>query len=222
MTKSVKLSSLLLLFLLLSTYYPTYKIGNTNFIFTIRNIKVENNNILDSNEILKELDNLKGKSLFSLDKEIIKSAMNKFDFVSSFEVKKIYPTTIKLKIFEKKPVAIYVEKENKFYISEKGDLIEYIELENYSDLPLLFGKSKNFNNFFEDLKNINFPVSDIKSFYNFEIGRWDITLNDGKVIKLPKENYVAMLKNFLSIKKDNSFDDYKIFDYRIKDQLILN
>ena len=201
MTKSVKLSSLLLLFLLLSTYYPTYKIGNTNFIFTIRNIKVENNNILDSNEILKELDNLKGKSLFSLDKEIIKSAMNKFDFVSSFEVKKIYPTTIKLKIFEKKPVAIYVEKENKFYISEKGDLIEYIELENYSDLPLLFGKSKNFNNFFEDLKNINFPVSDIKSFYNFEIGRWDITLNDGKVIKLPKENYVAMLKNFLSIKR---------------------
>ena len=72
------------------------------------------------------------------------------------------------------------------------------------------------------MKNINFPVSAIKSFHNFEIGRWDITLNDGKVIKLPKENYVAMLKNFLSIKKDNTFDDYKIFDYRIKDQLILN
>ena len=99
MIKSVKLSSLLLLFLLLSTYYPTYKIPGKNFIFTIKNIEVENNKILDSKDILKELENLKGKSLLSIDKEIIKFAMNKFDFVSSFEVKKIYPATIKVKIF---------------------------------------------------------------------------------------------------------------------------
>ena len=107
MIKSVKLSSLLLLFLLLSTYYPTYKIPGKNFIFTIKNIEVENNKILDSKDILKELENLKGKSLLSIDKEIIKFAMNKFDFVSSFEVKKIYPATIKVKIFEKKLTGVY-------------------------------------------------------------------------------------------------------------------
>ena len=222
MTKSVKLSSLLILFLLLSTYYPTYKIRGANFIFTIKNIKVENNKILDSKQILEELENLKGKSLLFVDREIIKSAMRKFDFISSFEVKKIYPTTIKVKIFEKKPVAIYIEKDNKFYISEKGDLIKYLELDYYNSLPLLFGKKNNFNNFFENLKNINFPISTIKSFHYFEIGRWDITLNNEKIIKLPKENYVNMLENFLLIKNDNSFDNYKIFDYRIKDQLILN
>ncbi len=222
MIKSVKLSSLLLLFLLLSTYYPTYKIPGKNFIFTIKNIEVENNKILDSKDILKELENLKGKSLLSIDKEIIKFAMNKFDFVSSFEVKKIYPATIKVKIFEKKLIAIYIDKENKFYISEKGDLIEYLEFDYYNNLPLLFGKKKNFNNFFKDLKNINFPITLIKSFHHFEIGRWDIVLNDEKVIKLPKENYVKMLQNFLLIRDNDNFDKYKIFDYRIKDQLILH
>ena len=62
----------------------------------------------------------------------------------------------------------------------------------------------------------------IKSFHHFEIGRWDIVLNDEKVIKLPKENYVKMLQNFLLIRDNDNFDKYKIFDYRIKDQLILH
>ena len=222
MIKAVKLLSLLILLLLLSTYYPTYKIRNTILIFTIKNVEVENNKVLDSNKIINELENLKGKSLLFVDREIIKSAINKFDFISSFQVKKIYPKTIRIKIFEKKPVAIYIEEKNKFYISEKGDLIKYIEIDYYNNLPLLFGKKTNFNIFFQGLKNANFPITDIKSFHYFEIGRWDIILNDEKIIKLPKENYADILENFLLIKNDKSFDKYKIFDYRIKDQLILN
>ena len=222
MIKAVKLLSLLILLLLLSTYYPTYKIRNTILIFTIKNVEVENNKVLDSKKIINELENLKGKSLLFVDREIIKSAINKFDFISSFQVKKIYTKTIRIKIFEKKPVAIYIEEKNKFYISEKGDLIKYIEIDYYNNLPLLFGKKTNFNIFFQGLKNANFPITDIKSFHYFEIGRWDIILNDEKIIKLPKENYADILENFLLIKNDKSFDKYKIFDYRIKDQLILN
>ena len=138
MIKAVKLLSLLILLLLLSTYYPTYKIRNTILIFTIKNVEVENNKVLDSKKIINELENLKGKSLLFVDREIIKSAINKFDFISSFQVKKIYPKTIRIKIFEKKPVAIYIEEKNKFYISEKGDLIKYIEIDYYNNLPLLF------------------------------------------------------------------------------------
>ena len=222
MTRPVKILLLLILLLLLSTYSPTYKTDNPIFIFTIQDIKIENNKILNSRKILYELESLKGKSLLLVDKEIIRSAMKKFDFISSFEVKKVYPKTIKVKILEKIPVAIYTEDKNKFYISNKGDLIKYLEIDSYKNLPLLFGKKTNFNNFFEDLKNINFPIADIKSFHHFEIGRWDILLNNEKLIKLPQDNYKEMLKKFLSIKDNKSFDKYKIFDYRIKDQLILN
>jgi len=222
MINPIRLLSLLMLFFLLSTYSPTYKTENASFIFTIKNIEIENNKILDSAKLLNELKNLRGKSILSVDKKNIKFAMDKFDFISSFQVKKVYPQTIKIKIFEKKPVAIYIDGKNKFYISDKGNLIKYLELDNYKNLPLLFGKKINFNNFFEDLKNINFPITDIKSFHYFEIGRWDITLNDQRLIKLPKDNHVDSLDNFLLIKDNKSFDKYKMFDYRIKDQLILN
>ena len=210
------------MFLLLSTYSPTYKQNNLNIIFPIKNIKIQNSEILDSKKIINELEVIKGKNLLFVDQKLIKSAMEKFDFISSFNVKKIYPDTIKVVIFEKKPVAIYIQKKKKFYISEKGDLIKYLDLVNYNDLPLLFGEKKDFNIFFRDLKNINFPIYDIESFHYFEIGRWDIALKDERIVKLPQSNYIDMLENFILIKNDKSFEKYKIFDYRIKDQLILN
>ena len=47
-------------------------------------------------------------------------------------------------------------------------------------------------------------------------------LKNEKVIKLPVKNFTESLKNFLDLSKENNFEKYSIFDYRIKDQLILN
>ena len=62
----------------------------------------------------------------------------------------------------------------------------------------------------------------IKSFYFFESGRWDLIMYDDKIIKLPINNYIFSLTNFMELKTNNNFNNYEIFDYRIKDQLILN
>ena len=53
-------------------------------------------------------------------KEIEESLKNR-TFIESFSIKKIYPNTLKLKIVEKKPIAILQNKKKKFYISNKGD-----------------------------------------------------------------------------------------------------
>ena len=42
------------------------------------------------------------------------------------------------------------------------------------------------------------------------------------IVKLPKENYRDILQKFLLVYNDDDFEKYKIFDYRIKNQLILN
>ena len=89
-------------------------------------------------------------------------------------------------------------------------------------MPTVFGNEKNFYSLYTNLKNIKFPLEMIKSYYFFESGRWDLALHDDKLIKLPIKNYIFSLKNFMLSKDDNSFKNYKIFDYRITDQLILN
>ncbi len=222
MIKAVKLSCFAILLFLLSTFSPSFQNREIGFLFNIKNIEIENNKILNSKEIILELQEVKGNSLLFLDKEPIKTALSRFDFISNFQIKKIYPQTIRIRIFEEDLVAIYFDEKNKFYISEKGKLMNYIELDNYKNLPILFGGKKGFSNFFKDLKKINFPIKKVQSFHYYKIGRWDITLEKQIVLKLPKNNYLDSLENFLSINEKTNFEKYKIFDYRIKDQLILN
>ena len=215
------LIGLIILFILLTTYTPNFNfIINSNL--NIQKVKIENNSVIDSDKIKKKLSFLYEENLFFLNIDDIKENLKDEIFIESFSIKKIYPNKIKLIIVEKKPIAILHNKKKKFYISDKGDLIEFINLEIYNDLPTVFGNGENFYSLFQDLQNIRFPLEMIKSFYFFESGRWDLIMHDDKIIKLPINNYIFSLNNFMKLKSNSNFNNYKIFDYRIKDQLILN
>ena len=216
-----KILRILFFLIIFTTYVPNYKYKHKSLIFPIKNIEIENNKVVDSKILIKELNFLREKNIFFIDNKMVKSALVKFDFIEGFKIKKIYPKTVKITVEEKKPVAIYIDGKKKFYISEKGSLIKYIKLVEYNNLPLVFGKNINFDKIFNTIINIDFPMGKIKSFYYFESDRWDIVLKNEKIIKLPIKNYSEALKNFILINKDKNFEKFSSFDYRIKDQLIL-
>ena len=74
--------------------------------------------------------------------------------------------------------------------------------------------------FMRNLKN-EFPFFLAKKYTFYESKRWDIETTDKKTIKLPSFNYTESLRNYLKIKDDSAFNKYKVFDYRIQNQLIL-
>jgi len=212
---------LFVLFIILTSYNPKFDLKiNSNL--NINKIIIENNSILKDQTLKEKLSFLYDENLFFLNLFEIKERLNNESFIESFRIKKIYPSTIKLIIDEKIPIAIVLNKKKKFYISNKGDLIKFTDIEKYNNLPTVFGGKKNFYSLYSNLENIKFPLVTIKSFYYFESGRWDLILNDNKTIKLPVNNYLSSLKNFINSKDNINFYKYKIFDYRIKDQLILN
>ena len=49
----------------------------------------------------------------------------------------------------------------------------------------------------------------------------DLETKNNKVIKLPTNNYIKSLENYLELKDKNEFKKYNIYDYRINGQLIL-
>ena len=215
------LLGLIILFILLTTYTPKFNfIINSNLL--IQKIKIENNSIIKSDKLKKKLSFLYKENLFFLNIKDIEKKLKSETFIESFSIKKIYPKTIKLIIVEKTPIAILQKKREKFYISDKGSLINFKDIKKYRELPVVFGNGESFFSLYKDLENIKFPLEKIKSFYFFESGRWDLIMKDDKIIKLPTINYLLGLKNFILLKNDKNFNNYKIFDYRIKDQLILN
>jgi len=209
----------LLLLVLLSTYKPQKLFLSTKL--NIEEIKIENNSILEKEEIKKKLNFLYQTNLIFLKSSEIEKKLKKIDFVESFEIKKIYPKKLIIKIYEKKPIAILQHKKDKFYISENINLIDFIVIEKYRNLPIVFGNKENFKDLYINLKKINFPLDLIKKYYYYESNRWDLEIYQKKIIKLPTKNYIQSLKKFLNFKKENNLDKYRVFDYRINHQLIL-
>tara|TARA_B100000767_G_C19559311_1_gene448372 strand:+ start:44 stop:700 length:657 start_codon:yes stop_codon:yes gene_type:complete len=209
----------LALLVLFSTYKPQ-KIFLSNK-FNVEEIRIENNFILKDENIKKDIAYLYNVNLIFLKTLDIEEILKNNDFIDSFEIKKIYPNKLKIKIYEKKPIAILQNKKEKFYIGQNIDLINYFYLEKYQNLPIVFGDQKNFNTLYQNLKKINFPYHLIKNYYLFESNRWDLEIQRQKIIKLPSENYIKSLKNFMRLSKENNFNKYNVFDYRISNQLIL-
>ena len=142
-------------------------------------------------------------------------------YIASFNIQKKYPSTLKIKIFEKKPIAILLNNKKKFYLSERIDLIEFKKIPNYQNLPYIFGNREDFKIFYNNLKKINFPFEIIKKYILYETNRWDLETKNNKIIMLPSQNYIKSLKNYLNLKNKNGFERYELFDYRISNQLIL-
>ena len=203
--------------------FSTYKSKKSLSInkFNIETIYIENNLILSYEEIREDLDFLYNTNLLFLNTTSIERVLKKKDFIKDFKIKKIYPNKLKIIVFEKKPIFILQQKKKKFYIDENINLIHYLELKDFNNLPVVFGKKENFKIFYQNLKKINFPFNLIKNYYFFESNRWNLETYEKKIIKLPTENYIESLKNFIKLQKTNDFKKFKIFDYRMNNQLIL-
>jgi len=211
---------LIILLILLTTYTPGIN-SFFNLRLNIEKIIITNNSIIDEKTIKQKLNFLYKKNLFFLNNNEIEENLKDNTFIESFSIKKIYPNKLKIIIVEKKAIAILHNKKRIFYISDKGNLIDFKQIDSYKDLPIVFGSGKEFYSVYKNILNTKFPLKKIKYFYFFESGRWDFVMHDDKIIKLPVNDYSTSLRSFMNLRNDKKFNNYKIYDFRIKDQLIL-
>ena len=212
---------LIFFFILLTTYNSNEEKKNFSIIFPIKKIEIKDTLAFDSTKLRSELEFLRNTSLFFLKEKEITKVIDKYDFISTIQLKKKYPNTLKILISENIPVVTEIDGKNRYYLTNKGKKINYIELKIYENLPVIFGKHRNFSSFFKEVEKSKLKTSKIKAFYYFDIGRWDIVLRDERIIKLPPTNYENILLKINLLLNDPNFLKYHIFDYRIKDQLIL-
>ena len=208
------------LFILFSTFISQNKFTTNKF--GIKEIKIENNEILDDQELIKIFSFLYNKNIIFLNSYELKQNIDQKSFIEKIEIKKIFPDKLVIKVFEKEPIAILIDKyKKKYYLGKKTDLIEYRNILKFEHLPIVEGELKSFKKLFNNLIKINFPTEEIKSYRLFKINRWNIEMIDKKILKLPEKNYTESLKNFINIRDKTNFEKYKIFDYRLNNQLIL-
>ena len=147
--KKKKLYIYLFIFLLLSTLNNQKIIKSKLFDFNIDQVKVsglsDKNNLL----ILKDIQKFILGNIFSLKKEFFLEVLKKNNLISSFEIKKIYPNTLEVKIEKTEFLGVTNVNGNYFFIGSNGKLINYNNLEK--NLPYVFGKV-NINKYIEFVK----------------------------------------------------------------------
>ena len=226
MKKFYRICLLIIVLIFLSTYNPNKFESNLkekNTFFKIEKIIISNNLLVNKDDILLKLNNIYGKNIFLIERENIEESLQNVNFLKKIEVKKKYPNTIKVKIFETKPIGILFKDKTQYLIDSSSNLIEIKKKMNFGGLPNIIGNGaeKDIVNFFNQLEINKFPTYDIKNFYYFKIGRWDLELSDSRVIKLPHNVGSYVIKKTIDLLNRKDFKNYKVIDLRIDGKIIV-
>ena len=226
MRKFYRIILLLIVLIFLSTFNPK----EFNFIskdnvslFKIQNIEIRNNFLIDENTIKEKLRNIYKKNIFLIKREDIEKSLNGINFLKKIEVKRKYPNTVIIKVFETKPVAILFKNKIKYLLDNSSNLIFFQDDIKLNELPSVFGEGaeNNFIYFFNELKKNNFPYYQIKKFYYFQIGRWDLELLNSKIIKYPDYNIANAINKSIELLKREDFENYNVIDLRVDGKIIV-
>ena len=225
MKKFYRVIILFIVFIAISTINPVdqeIKSNKKNIFFSINEIKIENNDLVDKEIILKKLKKIYGKNIFLLKKYEIEEPLKLINFLENVEVKKIYPNKIIIKILETKPIGIVIKKNKKYILDTSSRLISYDEKILSDPLPLILGDNaeKEFANLFNLLEKYDFPKEKIKNYYYFQIGRWDLKLFNEQLLRLPATEIISSIKLSSELLNRKDFKNYSIIDLRINGKII--
>ncbi len=188
----------------------------------VKNIKITGLDDVHSKVIRQKVQNLDLKNLFFLKSAKINHVINSNGLVENFKIFKIYPSTLDIHI-KKTSLLAKINLDNElYYVGSNGKLLN----SNFTndELPYIFGKPdiQEFLIFKKIIDNSEISFKEIKSLYFFQSKRWDIKLKNNILIKLSNKNIKVSLDNAYKFLNNSSFEDVKIIDARIKDQIIIN
>ena len=176
----------------------------------------------NNNEFFKITNLIKLNNLLSIQKSQIKEILNSNDLIEEYEVFKRYPSSLDIKIKKTNFLASTNINGKNYLVGSNG---KFINTKNYSkNLPFVFGnfETEEFIEFKDIILQTDFEYNNIKNFYYFPSGRWDIEMISGILIKLPITGIKESLNLSIELLNNIEFSNVKILDIRQKNQIVIN
>ncbi len=212
--KKIKIFFYLILFLLFSTF------NNLNLQLYF-NSKFKVINIENRNESMKiyDLNYLLNRNIFNIDKKFLSNKLENNSILKFYEVKKIYPDTIRIQLIKSNPIAKIIQNGNTVYIGDNGKIFNSTHV-NY-EIPEIIGKIdlEHLNRIIKIVKNSSFKLNKIKTIKIYPSNRFDLLFNNKDIIKFPHNVDKRSLENAFIIYKNKNIYKKKI-DLRLKNKII--
>ena len=211
---------LILLFFLTSINSQIF-IKKKDTFYNLKSIEVTGLDQAINIEIEESLDFLKNTNIFFLDKKILKDQVKKYNFIEKYNIVKLYPSKIILKLQQTEFLAKTIKDNEIFLIGSNSKFINIKKFNNNHSLPLVFGKftAEKFVSFKKILSKSNLNYSDIKEIFFYPSGRIDIKNSDNILIKFPVNNLKKSLDIANEVINNENFNN-NVIDLRIPNHMI--
>ena len=195
-----------------------------NFGFGLQNIYITGDNNLQKKDILKIINDKEYKTIFDVDLFKIHNNLLLNEWIETVKIERTLPSSIKIQIIEKNPVAIWQTKLGNKLITEDGSIISNANVTAFKDrLPIIIGEGANKNAFIilqilrknPDLYNNVWSISYINK------RRWNVHLKQGVIVLLPKKQIHAAWTKIDFLQRKYKILDIGLteIDIRNKDQI---
>ena len=214
--KKIKIYFYLILFLLFSTFYNIDLALFFNNKFKVTNIENQDDNIK-----IYELNYLLNNNIFNIEKKSLSYKFKNNTILKSYEIKKIYPDTIKIQLVKSNPIAKIIQNENTLYLGDNGKIFDST-IGNYQ-IPEIVGKInlEYINRIIKIINNSSFTLNKIKVIKIYPSNRFDLVFNNRDIIKFPHYVDQKFIENaFIFYKNKNIYGN--TIDLRLKKKIITN
>ena len=213
------------IFIFLFIFFILGTINNTKLshdFYKVKKFNIIGLNQIEEKKLYDDFKIYRNVNIFFFSKKDISKIIYSNRTVEEFEIDKIYPSTLNIKIKKTKLLALTQKNGKNFFIGANGNLIEIND--NISELPFIFGNVDidNFLNFKKIIDISNFKFSYIKNLYYFKSNRWDIVTKNGLILKMPISLTIKKLNQIFEIIKKDNFGDIKYIDFRQKNMMVTN
>ena len=221
--KIVKKKKILFFFLILFTLSSIHNFNlKLNFSFlNIDRIYIEGGN-KDINKVLEnDLQDVIGKNIYFLKKDLILEKLQKYKFLKNLIVNKNFPKDLIIK-YQITKFDAYFNKDGKdYFINEYGVVVSSKHLNSNYYIPYLFGNfdKESFIKLKKKLNNLNL---EIENYYFFPSNRWDLKLKNNILIKLPINDFDKAIILASQIINNNRDKKNYLIDLRILNKIILS
>ena len=181
------------------------------------------NGLNSSEEILieKKLNILIGQNIFFLNSNNILKTIEDVKYLESINIKKIFPSKLKIILEKTKIIGKAYLNGKKFYIGNNQKLIPSYQVQNSTSLPVVFGKFE-VNEYLELLtlfEKHNIKKNQIVNFFYHNSGRWDFKNKNGLYVMLSLNNLEQSIKLYKKFLKLNVSKKIKLIDLRVPNQI---
>ena len=218
--KGKKILIYLFLFLIVGSINNTVL---TNIRFdTIKSIQISGLNQNQNTNLLESIKELNLKNIFFLNGNEISKIISSNNLVENYEIFKKYPYALDIKI-ERTDFLAKINNNGKIFLIGTNGKLSDVKFSD-KELPFIFGKPRidEFIKFTNIIDQSKLSFNQVKNLYFFPSKRWDLELKNNVILKLSKDHTKLSLDQAFEILNDNNFNDIKVVDARIKNQIILN